>query len=118
MEPHVTHVTHHLSFGDLESYITIRYDQDPEIVAGDGDPHRDGRLQTDGRIARLVGVDRHTVFRWRRQGGLSLLQADRAAVGLGVNATAIWPHAWHADIDPDLVPDDDPPEHQRHTVSS
>lgn len=41
-------------------------------------------------IARRVGVDRQSVYRWRKQ-GLPLYSADRAAINLGVHPVLIWP---------------------------
>lgn len=107
MEPTPTtkKILHHLSFAELEAYITAYHGVDDEIVKGDA-AQPDGRRQTDARIARLTRTDRHTVLRWRRQGALSTQQADRAAIGLGVNPACIWIGGWSADIDPQLVVDD------------
>jgi hypothetical protein len=111
MEPTLTHKLHHLPFADLEAYITIYHGVDDEIVKGDA-AQPDGRRQTDARIARFTLVERYTVLRWRKQGALSNVQADRAAIGLGVNPSSIWPQ-WGDDIDPQLVVDDMTWEQQR-----
>jgi hypothetical protein len=104
MEPTLTRHLHHLPFADLEAYITIYHGPDDEIVKGDA-AQPDGRRQTDARIARFTLVERYTVLRWRKQGLLSNVQADRAAIGLGVNPACIWPQ-WGDDIDSQSVVDD------------
>ena len=42
-------------------------------------------------LAAAVGVEIRTMWRWRSAGYLTELQADRAAIALGVHPTAIWP---------------------------
>ena len=46
-------------------------------------------------IADRCGFDRTTPIKWERRGWLSITQADRAAIGLGVHPCEIWPH-WFA----------------------
>lgn len=105
-EPTLVREHHHLSFAELEAFITVRYGPDPELQFISHELN-DGRMQTDGRIATLVGVDRMTVYRWREVGVLSVGQADRAATGLGPHPSAIWGEVWCSDIDPDSVPSDE-----------
>lgn len=42
-------------------------------------------------IADAVSVHPAQVARWRREGGLTITHADRAAIRLGLWPTAIWP---------------------------
>lgn len=44
----------------------------------------------DGEIARLVGVDRVTVMRWRQKGCLTIDAADRLACALDLHPIVIW----------------------------
>jgi hypothetical protein len=44
-------------------------------------------------IATRVGVNRRSVFRWRKA-GLDYRAADRAACALGLHPSAVWPEWW------------------------
>ena len=46
-----------------------------------------------GIVARLTGMNRRALYRYRRD-GLSIWQADDIAVNLGVHPSAIW-HNWY-----------------------
>lgn len=41
-------------------------------------------------LSDRLHVDRHTVYRWQRE-GLSVYQADRVAIRLGLHPVLIWP---------------------------
>jgi hypothetical protein len=45
-------------------------------------------------MAFLNGVSRRTMMRWQKAGGLTLSQADRAAVARNVHPRDIWPDEW------------------------
>lgn len=49
-------------------------------------------------IADRCGFDRTTPIKWERRGWLSIEQADRAAIGLGVHPCEIWSH-WFTTCD-------------------
>lgn len=49
----------------------------------------DIQISDIGRAARLLGVERNTVYRWQRN-GLNHLQSDRAACALGMHPVEIW----------------------------
>lgn len=45
---------------------------------------------TPAQLAPRIGVSERTVARWRAAGGLSVGQADRAAVAAGTHPAVIW----------------------------
>ena len=46
-----------------------------------------------GQLSKAVGVERHVVRRWQRK-GLTVWEADRAAVAAGVHPANVWPEWW------------------------
>ena len=46
-----------------------------------------------GQLGKAVGVERHVVRRWQRK-GLTVWEADRAAVAAGVHPANLWPEWW------------------------
>ncbi|MFN0090128.1 MAG: MerR family transcriptional regulator [Acidimicrobiales bacterium] len=48
------------------------------------------REDSAGRLADRLGVTARTVHRWRAE-GLSDLQADRAAIAVGLHPALVWP---------------------------
>jgi hypothetical protein len=51
----------------------------------------DAHLVSAAGIALRCGVDRQTVHRWRKEGGIPIFAADRVAIRLGVHPLDIWP---------------------------
>jgi len=45
-------------------------------------------------LATQIGVEPRTLYRWRKA-GLTLDQADRAAIALTSHPALIWPGHWH-----------------------
>lgn len=88
-----------LSFDALETFITCDYGPDDEIVRGNL-PVRDGRQQTDGRIAMLCGVSRSAVLRWRRDGRVPFETADTIAIRLGSHPGIIWDNYYAGTLHP------------------
>lgn len=50
-----------------------------------------GRLVTDVRVAEAVGVDSTQIARWRAEGGIPWVSADRLAVALNRHPLEVWP---------------------------
>ena len=63
--------------------LTARFDYRSLAYAA-GDP------ETTRILAERCGVTRRTIHRWKAE-GLSVLQADRAAIAMGCHPSVIWP---------------------------
>ena len=48
---------------------------------------------TDMALARVLGIGRRQIYRWRAT-GLAHYQADRVAANLGHHPANIWPDLW------------------------
>ena len=70
-------------FEPLQAYAARRYRSREGIM-----PPGNGSLST------VIGVSRSRVTRWAAQGTLSMVNAEEAADGLGVDPSAIWPDYW------------------------
>jgi hypothetical protein len=53
-----------------------------------------GVIPSNVEIGRLVGVHTRQVQRWVEEGGLTELQADRAACAIRLHPSLIWPDWW------------------------
>lgn len=80
-----------LPFEPLEAYAEQRFGG--RVVASD----RDCATWTEASalvvLAEVVGVGRTAVWKWRHN-GLSVEQADRIAVRLGLHPSCLWPE-WY-----------------------
>lgn len=72
------------AFEPLVPYIERAYQPDSHFVTTTG---------VVGKAARVLNVNRTTVYRWV-DNGMSLAQADAAAYELGQHPAAIWPDTW------------------------
>lgn len=80
-----------LSFDPVEAYAEIRFGN--RAVPSDR-PGAEWTLQSPlETLALAVGARRTSVYRWRRN-GLSVLQADRIAIALGLHPSTLWPE-WY-----------------------
>jgi hypothetical protein len=62
---------------------------------GQDEPQNDDPVNIGdiGTVHRITGINRHTLYNYRRY-GLTVWQADDIAVNLGVHPSAIW-HDWY-----------------------
>lgn len=73
----------------------------PRARAGGQDNGQDGMF-CDDYAARVLGVTRWTILKWRKH-GLTARQADRAAIAAGYHPLLVWRKAWTcAEIGTDL----------------
>lgn len=52
---------------------------------------------TVSALARAVGCDRARFSKWRREGGMPLVWADRLAVSLGMHPIEVWEDWYEVD---------------------
>jgi lambda repressor-like predicted transcriptional regulator len=77
-----------LPFHPLELYAEERFGG---RVVNSPRPGAEWTLQSPlDMVAVTVGVARSTIYKWRRS-GLTLFQADRVAIALGVHPSTLWP---------------------------
>lgn len=76
-----------LSFTQLERYLWGRGYRN--TFEGGADKQYPDAL-SDGRVALLAGVSRHSVWRWRHHGGIPINTCDAIADHLGVTGLEIW----------------------------
>lgn len=76
--------TPRVSVEALTDYIRVTYEPDEYDVQTE-------LGFTIGRIADLIGVAPASIHRWRKEGGIPLFSADRAACRLGIHPSLIWP---------------------------
>jgi hypothetical protein len=71
--------------------ITLSWHRLADFCGQDFQPDNDTTNIGDiGVVARITGINRHTVYNYRRH-GLTIWQADDIACNLGVHPSAIWP---------------------------
>ena len=46
-------------------------------------------------MSEVLGVSCETIYRWYRAGGVTMNQADRCAISLGLHPGLIWREWWH-----------------------
>ena len=106
-----------LSFDTLEAFIDNQYGPDPAMASLALTLDHVERRCTDGFIARQGGVDRATIYRWRKANRVPLFQGDAFAQhGLGIHPMYIWGVEYFTDLGVDHEHHDilDAPRPERH----
>jgi hypothetical protein len=80
-----------LSFDPVDEYAEMRFGN--RVVSSDRDSATWTLQSPLDTLALTVGVCRSNVYKWKRK-GLSITQADRLSIALGLHPSALWPE-WY-----------------------